>query len=59
VGATTHAYRDEIDTAFEWLDRAYEQREPLMAWIKLDPLLNKLQGDPRLDAMLEKMNLAD
>jgi TolB-like protein/tetratricopeptide (TPR) repeat protein len=57
VIASAYAFRDEIEAAFEWLDRAYAQHDPLLAWMKLDPLLKNLEGDPRLDAMLQKMNL--
>jgi len=55
--ASAHAFRGEIEAAFQWLDRAYAQHDPLLAWMKLDPLLENLEGDPRLDAMLQKMNL--
>ena len=59
VIASAHAYRGEIDAAFEWLDRAYEQHDPLISWMKLDPLLDNLESDPRLAAVLKKLNLAD
>ena len=59
VIAEAHAYRGEADKAFEWLDRAYEQRDPLMTWIKPDPLLQNLQNDPRFEAMLDKLELSD
>jgi adenylate cyclase len=58
VIAGAHAYRGEIDEAFNWLDRAYEQHDPLISWIMQDPLLQNLHRDPRYSALLEKLNLS-
>jgi len=51
------AFRGELDRAFEWLDRAYAQRDGGLADIKGDPLLKNLERDPRYKAFLEKMHL--
>ncbi len=55
--AQVHAFRGEKDSAFEWLDRAWANRDPGMMRLKVDPLLRKLSGDPRYTALLKKMNL--
>jgi len=55
--AQIHAYRGERDQAFVWLTRAYEQREPDCAMVKLDPLFKSLHTDERYKAFLKKMNL--
>jgi adenylate cyclase len=55
--ADVHAYRGESDAAFEWLERAYRQRDPGMTWIRVDPLLISLRKDPRYHALLVKMKL--
>jgi len=39
--AEIHAYRGEVDAAFEWLDRAYRQRDSGMEHIKVSALLRK------------------
>jgi TolB-like protein/Tfp pilus assembly protein PilF len=57
--ARVHAYRGEIDEAFEWLNRAYRQRDGAIYEIKTDWLLTKLRGDPRYKAFLRKMNLPE
>jgi tetratricopeptide (TPR) repeat protein len=57
--ARIHAYRGEIDEAFDWLNRAYRQRDGAIYEIKTDWLLTKLRGDPRYKAFLRKMNLPD
>ena len=41
------AYRGEADRAFEWPDKAVEQRDPLVGLISIDPLLKTLHSDPR------------
>jgi serine/threonine protein kinase/TolB-like protein/thioredoxin-like negative regulator of GroEL len=57
--ARVHASRGEVDQAFAWLDRAYNQREPSCVWIKSDPFLKNLQRDPRYKAFLHKMKLPE
>jgi adenylate cyclase len=57
--AETLAYRGEIDQAFAWLDRAYQQRDPSLEQIKFDPFLKSLHGDPRWKAFLRKMKLPE
>lgn len=57
--ATAHAFRGEADAAFEWLDRAAAQHDPGLPNVKFDPLLRKLQGDRRLQALLVRLKLAD
>jgi serine/threonine protein kinase len=57
--AAMHAYRGEVDAAFDWLDRAYWRRDPGMMWLKIDPNLRNLHKDPRYPALLVKMKLGD
>jgi len=55
--ATIYAFRNQTDEAFEWLDRAYAQRDPSLMSTKMDPLLKSLHNDPRYAAFLKKLNL--
>jgi adenylate cyclase len=55
--ATVYAFRNQTDEAFEWLDRAYAQRDPSMMSTKVEPLLKSLHNDPRYTAFLKKLNL--
>jgi hypothetical protein len=41
------------------LARAYDARDQDLYFIKGDPLLKKLAGDPRYQAFLRKMNLPE
>ena len=58
--ALVHAYRGEIDDAFEWLNRAYVARDTGLAWfLRTDPLLANIRGDARYTALLRKMKLPE
>jgi len=54
--AEVYAFRNQSDEAFEWLDRAYAQRDSGLIETKVDPLLKSLHGDPRYAAFLKKLN---
>jgi tetratricopeptide (TPR) repeat protein len=55
--AQVYAFRNQSDEAFEWLDRAYAQRDDDLTVTKVDPLLKSLHNDPRFAALLKKLNL--
>jgi eukaryotic-like serine/threonine-protein kinase len=56
--AEIYAYRGNVNKSFEWLQRAYDQRDPGIADLKTDPLLNSLRHDPRYADFLKKMRLS-
>ncbi len=49
----------EKDKAFDWLDKACEQHSTQLFWIKTVPDLDSVRSDPRFQAILRRMNLAD
>jgi tetratricopeptide (TPR) repeat protein len=55
--AEIYAFRGEADRAFEWLERAYAQRDGGLTEIKGDFVLKSLERDPRYSAFLKKMRL--
>jgi tetratricopeptide (TPR) repeat protein len=57
--AEVHAWRGEMDKAFEWLERAYAQNDGGLSFIKADPLMKPVQGDPRFAAFLRKLGLPE
>jgi TolB-like protein/Flp pilus assembly protein TadD len=57
--AEVHAWRGEPDEAFTWLEKAREQHDAGIPVLKCDPWLASLHADPRWEALLRKMNLAD
>ena len=56
--AEAHAYRGERDRAFEWLERARQQRDGGIIGLQTDPLLANLRPDPRWTAFLRQLGLA-
>ena len=55
--ARVHAWRGERERAVEWLERAYAQHDAKLRYLKADPLLRGLRGDPRFTALLRKVGL--
>jgi len=55
--AEVYAFRNQSDEAFEWLGRAYGQRDSGLIETRVDPLLKNLHSDPRYAAFLKKLNL--
>jgi TolB-like protein/DNA-binding winged helix-turn-helix (wHTH) protein/Flp pilus assembly protein TadD len=55
--AEIYAYRGEPDKAFEWLERAYLERDPGLNQLKVDPFLQSLRQDRRYAELLKKMRL--
>ena len=55
--AEVYAWRNERDSAFTWLERAYVQHDGTLVQIKFDPLLARIRDDDRYAAMLTKMGL--
>jgi TolB-like protein/Tfp pilus assembly protein PilF/tRNA A-37 threonylcarbamoyl transferase component Bud32 len=45
----------EKDKAFEWLNKAYEERAGQMIFLKVDPWIKNLHSDPRYKELLRKM----
>jgi TolB-like protein/DNA-binding winged helix-turn-helix (wHTH) protein len=57
--ATVYAFGNRSDQAFEWLNRAYAQRNGDVIGTQVDPLLNNLHNDPRYAAFLKKIHVAN
>jgi TolB-like protein/DNA-binding winged helix-turn-helix (wHTH) protein/Tfp pilus assembly protein PilF len=55
--AQAYAFRGETDKSFEWLERAYKQRDAGLTVLKTDPLLKQLHQDRRYAELLKKMRL--
>jgi adenylate cyclase len=54
--AYTYARLGEKDKAFEWLEKAYEERNGSMLQLRSDPDVDSLRDDPRFQALLRRMN---
>ena len=44
------------EEALRWLEQSFEERDGLdISWIKVDHLLDPLHGDPRFEALVQKV----
>jgi eukaryotic-like serine/threonine-protein kinase len=48
----------EKDRAFEWLQKALEERSWSLAFVAVDPDMDPLRSDPRLAELIQKLGLA-
>jgi len=55
--ALWYAAAGENDRAIEWLERAFEARDPGMPYLGVHPSWDNLRGDPRFRDLLRRMNL--
>lgn len=51
--------RSKRALAFQWLDRPYEQRDQGFIAFVGERLFKNIEGDPRYEAFLKKMNLPE
>jgi serine/threonine-protein kinase len=59
VLAMSFATVGEKERAFVWIEKAYQQHDPLLAELKIDPSMDSLRSDPRYIEMLKKLGLSD
>ena len=55
--AQIYSLLGEKDKAFEWLERAYEQRSAGIPTTKVGPFYDNLRSDPRFTALLKRIGL--
>jgi tetratricopeptide (TPR) repeat protein len=57
--AEAYAWVGDTNKAFEWLERAYSQRDGGLSFMKISPMLGSLHADRRFKALLEKLQLQE
>ncbi len=55
--ARTYAFAGDKDGAQHWLDKAYEDGDSTMVYLKVDPSFEILREDARFQQLLRKMKL--
>jgi tetratricopeptide (TPR) repeat protein len=53
--AAIHCALGETAQALDWLEQAYAERTHRMAFLRVDPRLDPLRGEPRFIALLDRM----
>jgi serine/threonine-protein kinase len=59
IAATFFVQLGEKDKAFAELDKALDNREYLLLYIKIDPRLDPLRDDPRLRELIQRMRFPE
>src|SRR4029077_20710999 len=49
----------EKDRAFEWVEKAYQERSGFFAYLEVEPMFDGLRSDPRVIDLLRRVGLAD
>ena len=47
----------DVDNGFKWLERAYEERDGNLPYLRLIPSFQTVKSDPRYLAMLKRIGL--
>lgn len=53
--AFIHAMRNELDDAFNWLERAFDERSSYLIFLRLQPALHNLRADPRFFQLVRRI----
>ena len=53
--AAVHVALGEVDRAFEWLERGFEEHDRALIWLKVAPRFDALRGNARLQEMLRRV----
>lgn len=54
--AAIYAGLGDRDRAFDWLQKAYEERSSFLVYCRIDPRMRSLRSDPRFQDLLRRMN---
>jgi hypothetical protein len=55
--ALIHVGLGERDRAFEWLERAYEDRYPWLGWLNAEPRFDPLRNDARFTDLARRVGI--
>ena len=54
--ATIYAGLGDSDRAFEWLEKAFQERSPGLKFLKTEPMLDNLRADKRFDDLVHRVD---
>ncbi len=57
--AIIYAGLNDKDQAFEWLNKAYDQRSFFITLLKVETVLDNLRPDPRFKELMKRVNLPE
>jgi len=53
--AVIHSALGDKNEAIDWLERSYEAKETVIVYVKIDPSLDPLHGDPRFEKLANQI----
>jgi class 3 adenylate cyclase/TolB-like protein/Tfp pilus assembly protein PilF len=57
--AMGHMAVGDLDSTFEWLEKMYEERSPVLVWMNEHARYDRLRGDPRFQQLLRKIGFKE
>jgi len=45
----------DLDSTFDWLERAYQEHDAELLWLSVDPIYDKVRQDPRFPELLSRI----
>jgi serine/threonine-protein kinase len=54
--ATIYIGLDKKQLAFDWLEKAYQNKDIEIVWLKVSPVFDPLRPDPRFTKLLERVS---
>ena len=54
--AAVYVALDQKELAFEWLERAFENQDIYLIWLKVNPVFDPLRSDPRFAKLLKRVS---
>lgn len=55
--AWLHLGLGDVEKALDWVERAYEERESRVLWLRVAPTYDALRGQPRYQHLLQRLGL--
>ena len=55
--ALVHIALGETESAFDWLERAFEEKAESLGMLKVDPKVDAIRGDPRFGDLMARVGL--
>lgn len=55
--AAAHSRLGEKDMAFEWLEKALQERVGLLIYLQVHPMFDELREDPRFEALAKRIGI--
>ena len=53
--AYVHIGLGNVDSAFEWMEKAYQERAGLLVFLQVEPIFDPLRSDPRFADLLRRL----